>query len=272
MSAVVKTVMVAVERGRTTDAQIEAAGALAERLGARIVGAIACERSATPYYEAGVIGYDPVEEDRKRLIALMAGEEARFCGLLRDRADTAWRSAVDWPTDYMAREARAADLIVAFRRPKDAVGGIDIGALVLKAGRPVLLLDEHAKTMPGKTLVAWKETREARRALIDALPMLALSSEVHIFAAAERDEETEAAARCVGDVASWLGAHGIEAKGGARYAEGRAEAAIDAAVRALGADLIVAGGYGRSRLGEWIFGGVTRHLIADCSCSVLLSH
>jgi nucleotide-binding universal stress UspA family protein len=120
-------------------------------------------------------------------------------------------------------------------------------------------------------LVAWKDTREAARALRDALPLLrecehATLLEVGEGAAAEGDDESlQAAGR-------WLAAHGVGA-------DLRREADVCGAANQLlsraadlGADLLVAGGYGHSRLREWVLGGVTRHLLKHMTVPILMSH
>jgi nucleotide-binding universal stress UspA family protein len=145
----------------------------------------------------------------------------------------------------------------------------------MRAGRPVLVVPPSVSALEGRrALVAWKDTREARRAVADALPLLAHAEEVLVVEAVSGDaEERDQALRRAGDVAGLLARHGATARGEALEVRGRtvADELLLAAER-HGADLVVAGGYGHARLREWAFGGVTRDLLARCPMCCLLSH
>jgi nucleotide-binding universal stress UspA family protein len=121
-------------------------------------------------------------------------------------------------------------------------------------------------------LVAWKDTRESRRAIADALPLLRLAERVRIAEVCHDDEVDEVRPRLEAIVA-WLGRHGIA--GEAHPLPGkRAHVAekIDGAASEIDADLIVTGGYGHTRMGEWVFGGVTRDLLYGSRRFLLMSH
>jgi nucleotide-binding universal stress UspA family protein len=119
-------------------------------------------------------------------------------------------------------------------------------------------------------MVAWKDTREARRAISDALPFLNQAKQVNVLTHSEGDAATET--RSLAEVVEWLGRHGV-------LAESRL---VDQGVEFLDAlglltltetpDLIVAGGYGHSRFREWLFGGVTNDLLAARNISRLFSN
>jgi nucleotide-binding universal stress UspA family protein len=186
-----------------------------------------------------------------------------------------WRTQWLEPTPALAQAARGADLIIVRHggpgRP-DTYSDVDVGQLVVSAGRPVLMCppgrDYLAK---GPVLVAWKDSRESRRALVDALPLLQRSGDVLIVEASP-DADTSPAAARVEDVAEALARHGVRARSEVLEHSGRASEAIMTRAGQLGADIIVAGAYGHSRLGEWAFGGVTRNLLAQERYFVLFSH
>ena len=121
-------------------------------------------------------------------------------------------------------------------------------------------------------VVAWKDTREARRALADSLPLLKRADEVLVLEVCDADLMEDAQLHTAA-VAEHLRRYGISARPKAISA-GRNEAAdlIHRNAVEIGADLIVAGAYGHSRLGEWMFGGVTRDLLVRPERFVLMSH
>lgn len=188
--------------------------------------------------------------------------------------DCEWRSAQDSPTRALARNARAADLVVV-GPPGQAAGVrcIDPEELVMTVGRPVLLAPADARRLRGEAaVVAWKDTRETRRAVSDALPLLQRASQVIVQAVCENADD-ESAAFQTADVATALKRHGVNAR--AAVSQGRPGDVADilrTTAEAAGADLIVAGAYGHSRAQEWVFGGVTSELMHRPPCFVLLSH
>ena len=121
-------------------------------------------------------------------------------------------------------------------------------------------------------MVAWKDTRESRRAVCDAIPFLRNAEEVTIVEISEHGRETQSQ-RSIDDVAGYLLRHKVVV-GAKVYLQTKQSVAGELLrfTRDAGADLIVAGGYGHSRLGEWAFGGVTRDLIAGSPVCCLFSH
>jgi nucleotide-binding universal stress UspA family protein len=186
-----------------------------------------------------------------------------------------WRAGLSSPGDLLAAEARAADLVVIgqtaagvpFRSP-------DPSDLILSAGRPVLLVPPvRARSPVGEpALVAWKDTRESRRAVAAALPLLRRASRVDVVEVAATTDMAAAEAR-VRDVCEFLGRHQIEAAavpldGGGEPTTVRI---LAEAVRCK-AGLVVAGGYGHGRMREWMLGGVTRSLLTHSDVCVLMAH
>ena len=143
----------------------------------------------------------------------------------------------------------------------------------MQCGRPILV----APPKPGKFLgravvVAWKDTREARRAVADSLPFLKAAGQVVVVECCAKDGIAEARLN-TSDVVQHLRRHGVEAFGKAvPAARERVSAELQITAQEIGADLIVAGAYGHSRLGEWAFGGVTFDLLKAPERFILLSH
>lgn len=255
--------------------RLKAAASLARKFDATLVG-VGCETmppiSATDpsglmQAEWIVALRDVVREDLKRAHELFLGEAQ----LLK----TEWVETEELPIDAMTRLSRGADLIVAGGAPGriERYRSIDAGELMLRSGRPVLVVPTRGGELAARAVVvAWKDTREARRALADALPLLQTAEQVRIVEVCREDEVADAEARTA-DVVRALARHDVNAQ--ARIAVGandRVAYELNVAAHAVNADLIVAGGYGHSRLGEWFFGGVTRDLLHSQERFVLLSH
>jgi nucleotide-binding universal stress UspA family protein len=173
----------------------------------------------------------------------------------------------------MAAEARTADLFVGTRPfgDRDNNHRIEEQVLFMGAGPCLLLPPSYPSRILYDTIVVgWKDSREAARAVKDALPFLRKAQTVILaMVHEEADEETRSSSGA--DVGRFLSRHGIKAEikviTGRRHAS---EALLDEAEARL-ANLIVAGGYGRSRLSEWLLGGVTRSLLSECPIPVLMS-
>jgi nucleotide-binding universal stress UspA family protein len=141
----------------------------------------------------------------------------------------------------------------------------------MRAGRPVMLVPESSRPAPfERILVAWKDTREARRAVSDALPLLAKARNV-LVVEIHAAEEHAAAGQSVSRVSRWLARHGVTAEEKVVAAERANASQLSGLARAHGADLIVAGAYGHNRQGRWTLGGITSELLSGGRC-VLLSH
>lgn len=149
---------------------------------------------------------------------------------------------------------------------------LDVGDLVMQAGRPVLAVPSSVRRLDFRcALVAWKNTREARRALMDALPILRQMERVVLIEVAPA-AEADATRAGLEKIVSWLSLHGIVAMtrfDAATRDEGERLLTIAEEERA---SLVVAGAYGHSRLREWLLGGVTRKFLHEGRCCLLLSH
>ena len=178
--------------------------------------------------------------------------------------------------NFIARECRAADLVIVGANKSGAILDtsldLDPGDFLMQAGRPVLVVPPEVESLKAETIViGWKESREARRAVLDALPLLQACRSAIV---AEVDEIGDSAAALdhVEDVAVWLRRHGIEADTAIIPATQDAALHLDTLAWGEGADLIIAGGYGHSRFREWFLGGVTRDLLTKTPRCSLMSH
>jgi nucleotide-binding universal stress UspA family protein len=123
----------------------------------------------------------------------------------------------------------------------------------------------------GRTIaIAWNGGTEAARAVGWALPFLDSAGAVHCLTAATRRTSAETAADLV-DYLGWRGITCARHVGAAREGEAIGAALLRIAGE-IGADLLVMGGYGRTRLSELVLGGVTRHVLAETELPLLISH
>jgi nucleotide-binding universal stress UspA family protein len=270
----IASVMVHVDWDVGSDDRIRLASNLADKFGAVLIGVAGW----VPGREAG--GWFAAElertEDRfERVSAELDRLAARFRGVAGATVQpTEWRGSFNFPREVIAREARAADLVVIGSHPAadDPVRAFDPGEVLLAAGRPVLVAPDGVTGLSAKrVLVAWKETREARRAVQSALPFLQIAERVGLVEVADEVLECEAQ-KHLSDMEVYLRRHGIKvnAKTVLRP-QGPTSDQLKNVAKDEGADLIVAGAYGHTRLGEWIFGGVTRDLLRTSQVCCLFS-
>jgi nucleotide-binding universal stress UspA family protein len=259
--------------------RLACARALAQRFGARLIG-LGVEMIPPQAFDSGfyVIDGDWTLTMRQSVDAQLTAAHEVFKRetAAMPSADTAWLRGIDSPTPALAAASRAADLIVIGGGPRRATSpyrDVAPAELAIQAGRPVLLIPADAHPLEArKVVLAWKDTREARRALSDALAFLEIAEDVLVLEVCGSAEDEDAAIRTK-DVAGALARRGITAEPRV-VAHGHRSAAdtiLDEA-KGFGADLIVLGCYGHSRLGEWVFGGVTCDLLAQDEAYLLLSH
>ena len=180
-----------------------------------------------------------------------------------------------FPREVIPAEARAADLVIIGSHPvrDDVYRAFDPGTVILNAGRPVLVVPDAAAGSSGaRVLVAWKDTREARHAVQSALPYLKVAKHVSLVEIAEGVLEWAARSQ-LDDVEKYLLRHGVKVSGKSVLTpEGLPADQLMNIARGDGVDLIVAGAYGHTRLGEWVFGGVTRGLLERSDICCLFSN
>ncbi|HEY8004602.1 MAG TPA: universal stress protein [Phenylobacterium sp.] len=269
-----KSILVHVEATPETSPRLQAAVDVARMFDATLLG-VGVEMLQTYSDPYGMLGGEWVvqlqsliEDDLKRSEATF---RAKTAGLKAE-----WTAVETFPALALARHARSADLIVAGGAPLGREGNYraaDTAELVMVSGRPVLVAPPKAAKFHGRAVVvAWKDTREARRALVDAMPFLKAAEEVVVVECCDKDSLVDAQANTA-DVVRHLRRHGVSAVGKAIAAKpDRVATELHVAAQAIGADLIVAGAYGHTRLGEWAFGGVTYDLLHAPERFVLLSH
>ncbi len=177
--------------------------------------------------------------------------------------------------DQFARMARRFDLaIVGQAQPEMSTMEQIIGETTLfESGRPIIMVPyiQKAPFKTGNVMICWDGSRTAARAVADAIPILGKSSRIEIVSVtSERGKEDEIEGA---DIGQHLARHGLKvdvhriSRGNIDVADALLSHAADSA-----ADLMVMGGYGHSRLREFVLGGVTRSIFQSMTLPVLLSH
>ena len=271
-----KTVMVSLALDRPNDACLAVAGDIAERFGAQVIGIAASDIRPPLYFADGGHAQKLLDDEsiaiRKRLSEL----EAEFRTSVQKRAKSVeWRSTQTLPVPYILQQVRRADLLVVGARSEtfvDPCAAADPSDLLMQAGRPIIVVPPATEWFDGRNvLVAWKDVREARRAVFDALPILASAKDVTIVEIAEQGTHRAEALSHVADVASWLQGHGIMAGTFVPESEAGIPEQLDRIAADVGAGAVIAGAYGHSRFREWILSGVTRHLATESRRCAFLS-
>lgn len=272
-----RTLMATSIPGRANAPMLEATAAIAGKLQAGVIGIAAC-RPIHCICRDYVIPAVAFEQDRKQIERQIHDAELEFRAAMAGLAGTIdWRAytCLEPLAAHLAEESVSADLIVAALdapgHPIDATRQPDLCDLVMQAGRPVLLVAASRPTTAfDRMLIAWKDTREARRAIADALPLLAKARSVMVVAIEDSGRGDDARSG-VARVRAWLGRHGIAAETSVVPSRMAHAPQLTGIAREMSADLIVAGAYGHSRQGQWVLGGITSELLGGNQCA-LLSH
>jgi nucleotide-binding universal stress UspA family protein len=270
-----KTIVAIIQNPSDISGLLEAVVPLASRLGSQLVG-IHAEPLPAPMTSA--LGFPDAEFvittgeiNRKRSAELEAAFKKRLgeAGLPFE-----WSAVESFSGDsaVAARAgARTADLVVASEAHSDDIGpGADLDSLLYETGRPVLLvpLSGLSEGPFRKVLVAWNGTAEAARAAFDALPFIMEADETSIVTIDAGDNPEKSGTR----LAAALARHGAHVSVNELSSAGRPIADVLAAhVDQSGADLLVMGAYGHSRLREFLFGGVTRSVLRAMPVATFMS-
>lgn len=273
-----KTILVHVDSGMRSPVRVDLAIRLAREHDAHLIALNAPSSVNMPSYIArtrwaSMVEFhkDEIEEQTRR-----AEHGFRQAVTAAGIMNAEWRTSEEDPVALTNLHARYADLLVLGQRDpgEDLPLATDfVEQVVLASGRPALVVPYAGQfdTLTKRVIVAWNGSREATRALTDALPLLRQATEVLVFAI--NPDERQHGPVPGADIGLYLARHGVRVQVKHEQADD-----IDAGNVLLSraadfdADLIVMGAYGRSRLRELIMGGVSRTVIDSMTVPVLLSH
>lgn len=277
----IKNILVHVDHGKAMPSRIDYALRLARQCEAHLTAL----RCVTPIYLPGYVRAELPEAVRRvqseREAAECAADKAVFdhaVAAAGNAAKSEWRAVDGDPIDALVLHGRYADLVVAGQSDaEDARNDIaDLpGAVALELGRPVLAVPHSGRfeRIGEHVLVAWNASREATRAVNDAMPLLVKAKKVTVLAVNPRGGFYGHGSQPGADIALHLARHGVKTEAAQLSSDDLDPGDVLLSRAAdLGADLIVMGAYGRSRLREMVLGGVTRHMMQHMTVPVLLSH
>ena len=270
-----KEIVVHVAPDERAPQRLDAAVELAERHDGKVIGLYVLTRLVVP----GFASFELSTEVYKRLDteqrALAEEAERRFGQrMAKSTAASEWRLTTGEAVDAVTTSAHYADITVVGQTDPDdshSVAGM-ADSVVLGAGGPVLVwpyagtFSVNAETV----MLAWNGTREAKRALSDAMPLMQQAEKVIVLGIDTGDGKHIPGA----DVSAYLARHGVNAE--ARHTVSSSDlGASDALLSEIsdhGANLLVMGGYGHHRMREVLLGGVTRDILRQMTVPVLMSH
>jgi nucleotide-binding universal stress UspA family protein len=273
-----KTILVHCDASKSVSHRLGVAADLAQRFDARLVGLRVCRPFETPVFFDGSFPMDDffkTYEEGVKVDDVVAS--AAFAKATKGKhLSTEWRTANGRVESKLAVQARYADLVVVGQaEPEPTATPSDLPETVaLATGRPVLVVPHVGAKPPGKVvLLCWNASREAARAASDALPFLTAADQVIVLAVNPKTSGKGHGAEPGADAAAWLARHGVKVTV-------QRDVAPDADVGEVilsraadhGADLIVMGIYGHSRLREMVLGGASRTLLGSMTVPVLMAH
>lgn len=271
-----KDILVHVDASPRAQARIDLALGLARGHGAHLTGLHVVAPPFVPMMTHAPIPPEIIEQQVQWGREQAAKAEKLFKARVAAAGIAAeWRVMDGYAPDMVVLNARYSDLTVVGQADPDGPGDPDMpDRVALAAGGPVLVVPRVGDfaTVGERVLVAWNASREAKRAIDDAMPILRLARQVTVTVVkpqrSGRHGDVPGA-----DIALYLARHGVHAEAAQVYGE---DTAVDDLILSraadLGADLIVMGAFGYPRLMEVVLGGVTRALLAHMTVPVLLAH
>ncbi len=276
-----KTILVSLNDPERLDALLEVAGGLALQHDAHVTGLFVIP--AMRVYPVVTLHVPPEFFETQRRAFEEQAEDVRrrfedYCE--RNMVRHEWRlehSVSPLIADTVISHALRSDLVVASQPAREEIADIESDfaeRIVMESGRPILFVPRMGRFAgAGKEIVCgWNATRESARAVYDALPLLQKAEKVHLaWVDPMKDEDAEDLPGA--DMAAALARHDVDAvaeevvSGGIGVGEALLNHVAD-----TGADLLVIGAWGHSRLREYVFGGATQHLMDHMTVPVIFSH
>lgn len=274
-----KDIIVHLDGSEEGDIRLAQTEAIATQFHARLIGLYTNPLPEYPYVlaiQSGLAPAEPIFEfekaARERGDLAMARIKEHFAHLTISHDIRRIDAGLSELPSFCASQARWADLFVSIL-PYHGESSWDelVETVLFESGHAVYLIPPQfkAKGSIRNILVAWRDTRESARAIVEAIPFMKAAGRVRIATVDSERENSKIASA----LTTYLDRHDVKA-------EFRSIAASDKTIadvllneaHAMEADLIVMGAYGHSRFREWILGGTTREMIERSDLPILLAH
>jgi nucleotide-binding universal stress UspA family protein len=278
-----KDLLVVLDAGAPAGGRIELAAALAERFAAHLVGLYSLPIPQPPrelgYFDPAMLApFFAQARERARDAANKVREQFEHATRLRG-VSAEWRLVAEGTGADPALHARYADLAILGQLDSDRGEGEAFRPrpeqVALASGRPILVVPYAGRfeNVGRRIVVGWSATREAARAVNDAMPLLTAAEAVTVLTIDARETPQGHGALPGADISRHLARHGVKAAAEQTVSADLSVGDVLLSRAAdLGADLLVMGAYGHSRLREMVLGGVTRTLLRSMTIPVLMSH
>jgi nucleotide-binding universal stress UspA family protein len=280
MKRMIRDILVNLAQGVEKDSACEFAASLAAYFGAHMTGlSIAYEIDVPPFY-MGALPTDFIDAQMTENQAAADKATARFkeiagaAGVTFDARSLS--ASLGVAAGSFAHMARLYDLTVVAQPNPDLPGPEEVIAetVLMESGRAVLMVPyvQKAPFAVDRVVVAWDGGRASARALAESLPLLHRAKTVEVLRVVQAHAET--ADEEGPEVVRHLARHNLEAVV-RTLPVGSGESVSSAILNEIadrGADLVVMGGYGHSRLRELVLGGVTRDILGSMTVPVLMAH
>ncbi|WP_116137713.1 universal stress protein [Trinickia diaoshuihuensis] len=276
-----KSLLVHLDTSQAAARRLEFAFRLARRFDARLSAILTLTQpeSGSFYVMAGsaefLAEHERINREQRQLLERAFNAEAARTGVPVD-----WRVTTAYANEVVPAAARFADLVIAGQfdpnDPESLVANQFLEHLILDAGRPVLVVPYVGTfaTIGTRVVIAWDQSREAARAVADALPIVRTAKQTTIVTLGAEGGEPPESRLPGADIAAVVTRHGatvtvdeLPAVPAAAVGDTLLSHAAD-----LGADLIVMGCYGHARWRELVLGGASRTVLKSMTVPVLMSH
>lgn len=274
-----KDIVVFIEDEQEQAARLTYAAALAERWQAHLTAVFAAGRLdfvPANAFARGAGLETMLRRHHAMTHAAAAHAQHRFDGIVAAAGLSAeWRVADHEDEDGLMLHARHASLAIVGPPPRPAgrkrVVGLAV-EVIFSSGRPTLLLplDWPPDRLPRRIVVGWNGSREAASAIAHAMPFLTAAESVHLVVVPDGHLNGPLGADPGADMSRHLARHGVPVVLDQRQGSDAGAVLLEHA-RTVGADLLVMGAYGRTRISEFVFGGTTRTVLAKAGLPILLS-
>jgi nucleotide-binding universal stress UspA family protein len=277
-----KNILVHMDATERCEERLHLAGDLAQRNDAHLSGLFVIPEPIIPIYDDGsYLPQDVIDNWENEAKENKEKSEKVFREYVDARAlHGEWRSEQGPLGQVTTRHARYADLTIVGKGslddPKHYPDPFLAEDVVMDSGRPILVIPNagHFEGIGKRILVCWNTSREAVRAINDAMPLLQTADKVTVLVVnPEEPNSGDHGDIASADIALFLARHGVKAEA-ASIKSSLSDVGEIILSRAfdVDADMIVAGAYGHSRTREWILGGVTKTLLHETTIPAFLSH